>query len=837
LSNVYSTVRPPVGGSDIRIDTLDKVTGATEYVEDMKLPGLLHAAVLRSPHHHARLLVLDTMAAAMLPGVVRIITAADVPGLNGLDGYSRAEPLLTPVGDTLRQRGAPIALVVAESEAQARAAAAAIAAKYEVLPHVFDAAEALEPDAFPIYPGGNVLSSRAVKHGDLAAAFAASDVIVETEYRTAFQEHATLERVTTLGLIGDDGRVTVYGGTHEPHWQQGYIGQALGLDPDRVRVIFPPTGGSFGDRQDPWPLAAVGLAVYLIRRPVRLAYSRREAFDASPKRHPYHMRFTIGATAAGRLTGIRVRITANTGGYDSAGFWIPGYAVLGSGGAYLWQAVDAAAQAVYTNGPKAGQFRGYGSPQGTFGLECSLDELCQRLGADPLEFRLANRIGPDSISFLGYPVGETLGYAEALEALRPHYRAYLAEAEAFNRGEPLAQDAALRLRSGQASRPLRLEIETTGFEALAGSLVDERNRLKPLIQSSGGRFSTQALGGLTPGKDLRMGVGLAGMWYRFGKSGSLRVETHAELAPDGHFILYCSAPDYGQGISTVMVQLAAETLGIPRDRFELVNVDTALTPDSGIQGASRATYFIGSSLCNAVRNLRDEIFGAAAELLDCAPTELTLAADRVASGCAAGGSVSLAEVAREFDLLGKPRRLLGIFDLSPLYPEETRPEYVPLFTTGAQAAQVLVDMATGLAQVTRIAAAHDVGRAINPPNAIGQIQGAIVMGVGTALTEQYVPGASAGFSDYILPMVDAMPEIETILVEVPSFHGPLGAKGLGEAAILPAAPAIINALSRAIGARIRELPASPPRVLAAIRSRGGFPIVNAGFPCMATTPL
>ncbi len=749
----------PVGGSARRIDTLGKVTGRTRYVEDMAPPGLLYAKVLRSPHHHARLLSLAVEEAAALPGVVRIITAADIPGLNGLDGYSSGEPVLTAVGDTLRQRGAPIAMVVAESPDRAKAAVQAIAVSYEVLPHTFEADEALRADAPAIYPAGNVLSDYSVKHGDLDAAFAASDVVLETGYRTTFQEHATLERDATLAFIEDDGRLTVLGGTHEPHWQVGYIAQTLGIDPQGVRVILPPTGGSFGNRQDPWPLVAVGLAAYLVRRPVRLAYSRREAFDATPKRHPYHVRFRIGATAGGQLTGIHTRVDCNTGGYDSAGYWIPNYAVTASGGPYRWRAVDAYARAVYTNGPKCGQFRGYGSPQSTFALECALDELCQRLNADPLEFRRANQIHQNENSFLNYPVGESLGYEQVLSAVEPGYRTFQAEAAGFNTAHA--------------------------------------------------------------GEALRMGVGLAGMWYRFGKSGSLRIETHAELTPDGHFIGYCSAPDYGQGISTVMVQLAAEALRVPRERIELVNADTALTPDSGIQGASRATYFIGSSLCNAMGNLRDEILGLAAEMLDCSPAELALNADVVAGCNAAHRSVALAEVAQEFDRIGKSRRVVGYFDLSPQFPDLDPHDYAPLFITGAQVAQVVLDLETGQAQVRRILAAHDVGRAINPPNAIGQIQGAVMMGIGTALSEQYIPGASTGLTDYILPMVSAVPQMEVILVEVPSFYGPLGAKGLGEAAIMPTAPAVVNALSRAAGVRFHEVPVTPPRVLQVLRAARG----------------
>jgi CO/xanthine dehydrogenase Mo-binding subunit len=750
----------PIGGSVLRLDSAGKVTGRTRYAEDIVMPGMLHAAVLRSPRHHARLLSLDTQIAAQAPGVVRIITALDIPGDNNLTGYSHNEPILAAVGDSLRQKGAPVALVVADSLDQARQAAAMIDVSLEPLPHLFETEQALQPGAVQIYPAGNVLNTFSLAHGELQTAWNASDAFVETDYHTAFQEHSTLERETTLGYLDDQGRVTVIGGTHEPHWQQGFIAKTIGLAPEQVRVIVPPTGGSFGARQDPWPLVAAGLMAFLLRCPVRLAYSRSEVFDATPKRHPYHVRLKIGARADGKLTGIHVRINANTGGYDSAGYWIPNYAVTASGGPYRWQAVDAFAQTIYTNAAKCGQFRGFGTPQSVFALECTLDELAQKLNLDPLSFRLQNSLVEGATSFLGYPVSETFGFVEVLEAIRPRYDQLIQEAEQFN--------------------------------------ASSKNRM------------------------YRMGVGMAGMWYRFGKSGVLRVETHAELALDGRFKIYCSAPDYGQGISTVMAQLAAETLGVPRQQIELINADTALTPDSGIQGASRATYFIGSSVVKAAENLKKEVFATAAEMLDLDPADFGLQGRRLISLRDPKQSISLIDIANEFELLKKSRRVIGMFDLSEQFPDGKRPEYIPIFVTGAQVAQVVVDIETGFAEVRRVVAAHDVGHAINPSDAVGQIQGAVVMGVGTALTEEYLPGVSSGFTNYILPMIHALPKIEAILVEVPSRHGPFGAKGLGEAAILPTAPAIINAISRAIGQRIRRLPASPERLLEAIRQTRGI---------------
>ncbi len=760
--------KPPIGGDALRTDSVAKVTGQTKYVQDIEMPGLLHAQVLRSPHHYARLLALKTERAAQLPGVVRVITASDVPGENGFFEYSQREPVLTPVGDTVKMLGAPVALVVATSPGEAQAGAEAIEATYQPLPHNFDVEKALH--AAPLYDGGNVLCTHSVAHGDLQAALSGSDVLIETSYRTAFQEHATLEREAALGYLDEEGRVTVVAGTHEPHWQQAYIAAALALEPEQVRVIMPPSGGSFGGRQDPWPLVATGLMTYCVRQPVRLAYSRRESFDASPKRHPYRVHYQVGATRDGQLNGVHVRIVANTGGYDAHGYYLPDYAVMASGGPYRWPAVDAQAQSVHTNGPKSGQFRGFGAPQSTFALECTLDELVEKLGEDPLEFRLKNALQQSSISFLGYPVAESLGFVEVLETLRPRY--------------------------------LELEQEVTAF-----------NATQPQPQPQ-------------PQPQKRKGLGLAALWHRFGKSGSLRIEAHAELADDGHLIVYCSAPDYGQGSATAMSQLAAETLGVSRGRIELVNADTALTPDSGIQGASRTVYWVGNAVCNAAQNLKLEILATAAELLDCPPSALSLVDEGVVSSSKPHRSITLQEVAQEFDSMGKSRKVVGLFDLSPMFPQETRPEYTPHFTTGVQLAEVMVDVRTGQVQVTRVVAVHDVGRAINPLDAHGQVEGAILMGLGTALMEEYIPGASSGFRDYYLPTTRSAPEIEVLLVEVPSFQGPFGAKGVGEPAMLPTAPAIINAVSRAIGARIREVPATPERVLRAIRRRPQGSIVQ-----------
>lgn len=739
-----------IGGSARRLDGVSKVTGQTRFVKDLRQPQALRLQVLRCPYHHARLVKLDTAEAERVPGIAAVLTAEDIPGENGLGDYSSREPVLTPLGGTCTHQGAPVALIVGEDRESARRGLEVVKVEYQVLPHVFTVEEALAPDAPALYPDGNVLTSAEVAYGDLERVLEGSDALLETCYRTTWQEHAALERETLLGHYDREGRLTVIGGTHEPHWQQGYIASSLALDPAAVRVIMPPTGGSFGGKQDPWPFLAVGLAVFHTKQPVLLAYTREESFAASPKRHPYRMKFRVGATAEGKLTGISVQIDANTGGYDAHGQYIANYALSGSGGPYRYQAVQGYAQSVFTNGPKAGQFRGFGSPQSSFALECTLDELAQQLDLDPIEFRLQNRITRDSKTFLGYPVGETLGYRQVLKAIQPRYQELLSGVKEFNAAQP-------------------------------------------------------------GGSPLRKAVGFSGMWYRFGKSGNLAVEAAMEISRTGDLILYCSGPDYGQGSTTAMAQIAAQELGLITGRVQVVNADTAQTPDSGIQGASRTTYFLGGAVSKAAQVLKHTLLTTAAEMLDSRPTELELAADRVQGP--AGKQISLKDIAHELERLGLSRRVQGTFDLSPAFPEKGRPLYLPLFVTGAQAAEVLVNLETGQAQVPRIAAVHDVGRAINPAGARGQVEGAILMGLGAALMEEYIPGKSGGFGDYYLPTSLSTPAMDIQLLEVPSEHGPFGAKGLGEAAIVPTVPAVINGLSRAIGARLREIPATPDRVL------------------------
>jgi CO/xanthine dehydrogenase Mo-binding subunit/aerobic-type carbon monoxide dehydrogenase small subunit (CoxS/CutS family) len=743
-----------IGGSALRENIRQFVSGETRYAGDFQIPDLHHLFIYRSPYHHAKLVSLDTSHAKRVPGVVQVITADDIPGDNGLGDYSRDEPVLVKIGGSCKIMGTPIAIIVAESISSGHAGLEAISSDFEELPAVFSISSALDETSPRIYKTGNHLTTADVKWGNLSQAFNESELIIDRQYRTSWQEHAALEPETLIGYLDEEERITVIGGTHEPHWQQRYIANCLNLSESEVRVIMPPTGGSFGGKQDPWPFIATALGLFFTRKPVRLQYTRAESFLASPKRHPYQINLKVGINKKNQLTGIQTRIQANTGGYDGHGQYIVDFALVGSGGPYQFQAVDGKADSIYTNGPKAGQFRGFGTPQSTFALECLLDEISQQMDLDPLNLRLQNCLKQESTSFMGYPIGESIGFQQVLETIQPSYQQYLEEVEGFN-------------SQGKSNHP------------------------------------------------YQKGVGLAGMWYRFGKSGSLVVEAKAEIGKDGKLIIYCSAPDYGQGSSTVMSQVAAEALELPRDMVKVINADTLLTPDSGIQGASRATYFVGGAVLTAAKKLKNALITTAAESLDCSPHDLQLSEDGI--HCVSRSAViSYQELADELYRHNQPTCFQGLFDLSDNFPPESSPEFIPLFVTGAQVVEVLVNMKTGEVTVPRITAVHDVGKVINPQEAKGQVEGAILMGLGTALMEEYLPGITKGFGDYYLPTAMSTPDIKTIFIEIPSFQGPFGVKGLGEAAILPTAPAIINGISRVIGKRIFSLPATPEVVLSNI---------------------
>ncbi|MEZ5931691.1 MAG: molybdopterin cofactor-binding domain-containing protein, partial [Alphaproteobacteria bacterium] len=501
----------------------------------------------------------------------------------------------------------------------------------------------------------------------------------------------------------------------------------------------------------------LGLAVLETGRPCRMVYTRTESMRASTKRHPAAMEATIGADHTGKVTAMTFQGDFNTGAYASWGPTVASRVPVHASGPYRTPNYRATTRAIHTNGPTAGAFRGFGVPQATICQEMLYDRLAEECGLDRLDFRRLNALCDGDATPSGQ-VLQAVGIVECLDALLPHWDRALAEAAAHN--------------------------------------DDEQRGGDPVT---------------------RRGVGVASCWYGCGNTGLPNPSTiRIGITREGALRLHQGATDIGQGSNTVVTQIAADALGVAIEAFELIGPDTALTPDCGKTSASRQTFITGKAAERAGSALRAAILRRT-NLTERATIDLR------------EGSLILEE--------GGERRVIDLFDLAPddhgyvLAAEET---YDPPTTAldadgqgtpyavygyGAQMAEVEVDMALGTTRVLCITAAHDVGRAINPLLAEGQIEGGIAQGLGFALMEEYVPGRTENLHDYLIPTIGDMPEIRSILIEKADPEGPMGAKGLGEHVLIPTAPAILNAIRHASGATITQVPALPHRVLAAIREQ------------------
>ncbi|MCZ7664428.1 MAG: molybdopterin-dependent oxidoreductase [Thermoleophilia bacterium] len=744
--------RGAIGRSLPRRDAWEKVLGEARFAADITLPDMQHAQVVRSPHHHARILAIDTTTARALPGVAAVITAADVPGRNAVAIFRPDQPILAT--DRVRHRGEPVALVVADSLETARTARDLVVVEWQVLPAVMTPEEALAEGAPRIHDDvPNEVFSRRLARGDAAGALAAADVVVEGEFSTPYNEHAYLEPEAGLACMDGD-RVVVMVGTQNAQHCRTEIAKVLAVDPERVRVIQTTTGGGFGGKLDvPFP-ALLALAAWVTRRPIKLVLTREESFLDSTKRHPFRMHLRLGATGAGDLIALQVDFTANTGAYMSFGAGVVTRAVVHAGGPYRIPNIETVGRAVHTNGPVSGAMRGFGVPQMTFALECLLDELAGKLGQDPLELRRRNGYRDRDLTASGQQLEARVPYLRTLEAVEPAYRRARQAAAEFN-------------VSAKAER--------------------------------GGR---------------RRGVGLASMWFGPGKT-SLAEKSYAflELEAGGDVRLVTTAADIGQGLETVMAQITAEELRMSYERVLVSTKDTDGSPDGGFTCASRQTYNTGNAVRVAAMQLKESVTVAAAEMMGRPPAGLLVADGEVRSPGAPEECVTFRELVaaghtrRYFGAYAA--------DVSDLDADGQGVPY-ETYTFGTQVAEVEVDPRRGAVKILAVHVAHDVGTVINPQAVQGQLEGGALMGIGFALQEEYLPGETESFRDYRIPRAKDMPAIDVVHLDTPHERGPFGAAGAGECAQMPTGPAIANALHDALGLRLRDLPITPARLRAAV---------------------
>ncbi len=747
-----------VGARMPKVDGLAKLDGTERYGADEGPAEALWLKAIRSPHAAARFTLGDLRALrAKYPGLVRILTAADIPGKNSFGIYPdiKDQPVLAE--GVVRFRGEAVLALVGDAETIAAIGEEEVPIAWHIEAPVIGVAAALRSGAPALHAAhpDNVLIKGRVLSGDVEAALASAAAVVTGEFSTAFVEHAYIEPEAGYARrVGD--RIEIFACTQTPYMDRDEVARIMGLSPEQVRIIPSAVGGGFGGKLDLSLQPLIATAAWLTGRPVRCIYTRPESMMSTTKRHPAHIKARIAADAEGRLLAVDFHADFNTGAYASWGPTVANRVPVHASGPYRVAAVRAETRAVYTNETPAGAFRGFGVPQTVIATETLLDELAEKLDLDPLELRHRNALRVGDRTATGQVLQASAGLAACLDALRPRWREARAAAAAANAG---------------ATGP------------------------------------------------LRRGVGLAAMWYGIGNTSMSNPSTmRVGIDRVGRITLYSGAVDIGQGSNTILSQICADALGVPVAAIRLVTGDTDRTPDAGKTSASRQTFISGAAAKVAGEALRRQVLeragaGPAARLL--------VESGRIfveESGERHALDFSDLPVSNES---GDVLSATGRFD-PPTTALDADGQGVPYATYAfaAQMAEIEVDTGLGTVRLRRIVAAHDVGRAVNPREVEGQIHGGIAQGIGLALMEEYLPGRTENLHDYLVPTFGDVPPIECLLIEDPEPLGPYGAKGIGEPALIPTAPAILNAIYHATGVRLRRVPATPDRMRAALREAG-----------------
>lgn len=757
-----------VGRSLSRLDGHDKITGRAAYIADLYRPGMLHAAILKSPHAHARILSYDVSAALAVPGVACILTGADVPG--GKFGPFIKDECVLAKGK-VRFVGEAVCLVAAEDELSARRAAQLVEVAYEELPAVLSLEDAMAEGATLVHDdnvenfrifhtecGRNLAWECRFAEGNVEAAWTSCDVVVEGEFETQAQAHVAIEPCGALAEVDAAGRVTVWSANQSVFRVQANICDALQLPMSKVRCVTPRVGGGFGNKMEMHVQGMVTALALATGRPVKLVLSREEDFELVRLRHPFRIRAKTGARRDGTLIAREVEAIIDCGAYGDDSPGVMGFSLWMARGPYRIPHFRSAGRLYYTNKLRFGAFRGFGNPQVSFATEIQLDEIAERLDIDPFDLRRMNAVRAGD-QWVG--------------------------------GGPVHSDSFLK----------------TLDSARTASQWDRRKR-----QASGAE----------PGKPRALGV--ASTAHICGLLGTAAI---IRLLEDGTVVLNTGAVDIGQGSDTVLPQICADALQIPVERVALASPDTDGSPFNWGTTASRVTYMTGRAVIGAAKEVVRQIMAHAAEMLECGVSDLELRdGGRVGIVGVPQSEVAFRDVSlRAHWAAGGP--IIGshslVYDKPAIDPKRTMVSGLPfpqigVFTFNTVVCDVEVDEASGKTTVLEAWSACDIGKAINPVSVEGQIQGGFVQGLGFALFEEVVWDgariANPSLMDYkIATTLDAPYKIHPLLIEDPEPDGPFGAKGVGEIPICAVAPAIANAIATAAGVRLRRLPLTPERVL------------------------
>jgi xanthine dehydrogenase molybdenum-binding subunit len=750
-----------VGKRVPKVDAADKATGRSRYIQDLKLPGMLYGRILYSKYAHARIVKIDVSKARALPGVRAVLTGEDIPDIK-MGVYKDNRPLKKGKVCSYRDEVAAVAAVDPQT---AREALKLIEVVYDPLPAVFDPEAAMQEGAPLVHEEHktNVLHLPWKLHyGDVETARREAAFTVSERFTTTWVTHCCMGTSGAIAEFDPANNLTIHSNTQIPSLAQKDFLEALavmGLPNRRVRVIKPCIGGGFGSKLDTYAYEYIAiLLAYHTRRPVKIEFDRIEEFIATSTRQPTITIISQGCDRSGRLLFRDVKMILDNGAYTSWGATTPSVMMMPITTLYRVPNVRYEATCVYTNNTYSQAMRGYGNPQATFAIESTIDMLAETAGIDPLEFRRLNANQPGDVSTQGLRI-TTCGLSECMDTVKA------------------------KLGWGQPRPP------------------GEGVGVASLIHVGGGArvYKSDGCGTLLKMDDL------------------------------GRVDLFTGATDMGQGSDTVIAQIVAEELGLNMEDIHVIHSDTDICPWDVGAHASRTTFIAGNAALGAARKIKSRILEMGAKELYAPLEKLVLRNRHIQHLDEPDRQVEIGKLLRKAHFSHGGQMLMAEYFYDPANEnmgKDFRGNMSMTYTFGTHGVRVKVDEETGKVRILNYVAAHDVGRAVNPMLLEGQVYGGVMMGIGYALSEQVILDKgevmNPNFRDYkILTAKDVVP-IEAPVLETHDKDGPYGAKGIGEPGIVPTAPAIANAIYNAVGVRIKDLPITPERVLAAIREKKGL---------------
>lgn len=750
-----------VGAPTPQHQAVDKVRGRAVYVRDMMLPGMLHGRVLRSPHARAKIINVDFSSALGVPGVRAIVTGADIPP----DRWGPIVKDQTALArETVRYAGEEVAAVAAVSDDAAQKAIEAIRVEYEVECPLLDPRQATEPGCPTVHEGRpNLAREVAFTRGDVQAGFATADVVYEATYEVPYQYHGYTEPMGTLASPDSSGRLTLWAPTQSVFYTRELVAEAVGLPVSRIRVIQTVVGGAFGGKIGEENNSAIAALLALkAGRPVRLINDRPGDFAAARKSLPAIINLKMGVSRDGRLVAKEMDVLADNGAYSGLAPEQMVVTAMRCDNLYRTENLSTRGRLVYTNNHPSGTFRAFGTQQAQFAMDSHLAVLADMIDMDPVELLRRNVIQAGDTSIHGW-VMNSCGLTDCIDTVA----------------------------------------REIGW--------DEKYRAAP------------GTGGKRRGVGIGIGIHVTANRQLANWDGAT---VALKMNEDGAVNLISGEGDLGQGASTVLAELAAAELGVPFEDVVVSQADTDVVPFSFGSFASRTTLLAGNATILAARLVREKLLKMAAERLEISESDLDIADGWIFVKGSSEVGITVAEACRAhiFRAGGDDIYERATYDAPTVMydPKTLYGNVAPAYSFAAQAVEVEVDTQTGVVTLIRSVVADDVGRALNPLAVEGQICGAVAQGVGWALYEnmRFDEGRllNDDFREYTMPVAEALPNLQTVLVESIEPNGPLGAKGASETAIVPTAGAIANAVARAVGARVQSLPITGEKLLAAMLS-------------------